>query len=587
MLANDTLENVLFINMTTKSFHVERRPELFEKSIGGTGVGVKLLAENCKEGCDPLGPDNAIVLAVGALTSHYPLCSKTVAMFKSPLTGDLGESHCGGRSAVSIRLAGYGAIVITGQSEVPLYLAIHGDKVHFRDASTLWGMNGVGTVGRVMREQEPMAGMRSIMRIGRGGKKLVKYACVTTETFRHFGRLGLGAVFGSKKLQGIAISGRRGLPLADMKEYRKVYKDIYEAAVESPLMKKYHDLGTPVNVRPLQELGGLPTRNLQDNKIEGFETITGEHYAEKYLGRRLACAHCPVACIHIAALREPYDDEPYFYKTSMISYDYELIYALGSMLGITDSEGLLKLLDEVEEWGLDAMSAGVVLAWATEALEKGLVSEKETEGIKLSWGDWKSYMAALEKVVEQPNDFYAALAGGVEVASQKYGGQDYALSFGKNEMPGYHTGPASHIGYLVSARHSHLCNAGYSVDQKVLLEDEDAREPHKIAKRLIKEESWRQVLSSLAICFFARKLYSMENVINTLKTVGFEFTEEELINLGEEIYREKFAFKKREGFDFSSLRIPKRIFETPNPVGPFDEKFVRDAIECVRSFHED
>ena len=340
-------------------------------------------------------------------------------------------------------------------------------------------------------------------------------------------------------------------------------------------------------MRPLQELGGLPTRNLQANKIENFENITGENYAEKYLGRRLACAHCPVACIHIAALREPYDDEPYFYKTSMISYDYELIYALGTMLGITDSEGLLKVLDEVEEWGLDAMSAGVVLAWATEALEKGLVSEEQTDGIKLSWGDWKSYMAALEKIVEQPNDFYKALAGGVEEASQKFGGEDYALAFGKNEMPGYHTGPASHIGYLVSARHSHLCNAGYSVDQGVLINDEDAREPGKIAKRLIKEESWRQVLSSLAICFFARKLYSMDTVLKALKTVGYDFTEEQLTRLGEEIYREKFAFKKREGFDFSSLRIPKRIFETPNPVGEFDEKFVRDAIECVRAFHED
>ncbi len=587
MLNNDTLENVLFIDMTTKSYHVERRPDLFQETLGGAGAAIRLLSENCKEGCDPLGPDNAIVLAVGALTSHYPLCSKTIAMFKSPLTGNLGESHCGGRSAVSIRLAGYGAIVITGKSEVPLYLAIHGDKVHFRDASTMWGMNGVGTVGRVMRENEPMAGMRSIMRIGRGGKKLVKYACVTTETFRHFGRLGLGAVFGSKMLQGIAVSGRRGLPLKDMKEYRKVYKEIYDAAVESPLMKKYHDLGTPVNVRPLQELGGLPTRNLQASKIEGWENISGEHYAEEYLGRRLACAHCPVACIHIAALREPYDDEPYFYKTSMISYDYELIYALGTMLGVTDSEGLLKLLDEVEEWGLDAMSAGVVLAWATEALEKGIITEEHTEGIKLQFGDWKSYMEALEKVVEQPNEFYEALADGVEIASAKYGGQEYALAFGKNEMPGYHTGPASHIGYLVSARHSHLCNAGYSIDQGVLIEDEDAREPAKIASRMIKEESWRQVLSSLAICFFARKLYSAEIVEKALATVGFDKNEEKLKELGEKIYREKFAFKKREGFDFAQLRIPSRIFETSNPVGEFDEKFIREAIECVRAFHEE
>ena len=103
-------------------------------------------------------------------------------MFKSPHTGNLGESHCGGRSAIAIRMAGYGAIVIKGASDIPIYVAIHGDQIHFRDASSIWGMQSSFTVGRIIRENESGAGLRTIMRIGGGGESLVSYACVTTET---------------------------------------------------------------------------------------------------------------------------------------------------------------------------------------------------------------------------------------------------------------------------------------------------------------------------------------------------------------------------------------------------------------------
>ena len=108
MLSSDPLCNILFVDLTRKRFRVEQRQNLFDKYLGGAGVATQLLKQSCPEGCDPLGPENPIVLAVGPLTGLFPLASKTVAMFKSPHTGNLGESHCGGRSAVSIRMAGYG-----------------------------------------------------------------------------------------------------------------------------------------------------------------------------------------------------------------------------------------------------------------------------------------------------------------------------------------------------------------------------------------------------------------------------------------------------------------------------------------------
>lgn len=579
MLKDDFLSRVLHIDLTKKCFRIEKRPELFEELIGGAGAAIRLLREECPPGADPLGPENPIVFAVGPLTSLFPLASKTVAMFKSPHTGNLGESHCGGRSAVSIRLAGYGAIVIKGASEVPLYLAIHGNQIFFRDASSLWGMGNSFTVGRIIRENEPGAGIRTIMRIGGAGESLVSYACVTTETYRHFGRLGLGAVFGSKKLKAVVISGKHSLPIADRKEYRTLYDEIYQTAVTSTVMKKYHDLGTAGNVLPLNELGGLPTENLKSARFAGAAGISGEALAEQYLGRRLACAHCPVSCIHIAALREPYADEPYFYKTSMISYDYEPIYALGSLLGISEPGGMLKLMEQVEIWGLDAMTTGVIFAWATEAMERGLISERETDGLRFAWGDFKTYTQAVRMIVEPPNEFFRTLAGGLDRAAERYGGKDFALTFGGNEMAGYHTGPGSHLGSLMGARHSHLDNAGYSVDQNILLKK--SMPPEELAQSLLAEERWRQILSSLVVCFFARGIYNPELVSRTLRISGMNISPDDLTRIGEEIHREKYLFKVREGFSFASLRLPRRIFEVASPAGAIEEEYLRKALAFV------
>jgi len=582
VLKNDPLSRVLYIDLSRRRSSVEERPELFEAGLGGSGAAIRLLEEECPQDANPLAPENPIILAVGPLVGLYPLGSKTVAMFKSPHTGNLGESHAGGRSAVAIRMAGYGAIVVRGASSTPVYLVVEGSNIHFRDASALWGVHSAYTIGTILRQREGGSGVRSIMRIGRAGERGVSYASVITETYRHFGRLGLGAVFGSKRLKGLVISGQRTLPVADRRAYRTLYDEIYKMATESPLMKKYHQLGTAMNVLPLNAMGALPTRNLQQGNFEGAETLSGERLATEYLGRRVACAHCPVACIHLAAIRYPYPKDPFFFKTSMIGYDHEPIFAVGSMLGGTDIKGIFQLLDEAEVQGLDVMSMGVTLAWATEAFQRGFISIKETDGVTLEWGNYPAYLAAAGRIVDQPNDFYRALACGAEHAAKFYGGVDFALTFGGNEMPGYHTGPGSHLGYLTGARHSHLDSAGYSLDQEAGARGEPLT-PEGIAAGLLEEERWRQVLTSLVICLFARGIYKPEVVQKALATSGFERSASDLTTLGNDILHRKYAFKLRAGFDPAAMRIPHRILETITPTGQLDEGFMRKAIQAYAS----
>ncbi|WP_290898906.1 aldehyde ferredoxin oxidoreductase family protein [Ferroglobus sp.] len=569
---------VLTIDLSRYKYWVEDRKDLFEEYIGGVGVAVQLLKEELENArdVDPLSEENVIVFSTGPFTPAYPLASKTVALFKSPLTNNLGESHAGGRSAAAIANAGYGAIVIKGKSRKPVYIVVDENKVHFKDGRVIWSIQDSIVTGRIIAEREKGRGIRTVMRIGGGGLNLVRYACVTTETYRHFGRLGLGAVFGSKNLKALVVMGRKSFKPKDKEGFRKVYDEIYDLAVKSDAMKKYHLLGTAVNVLPLNEFGGLPTKNLTEQRFDKAEEISGEALAENNLGRRIACAHCPVACIHIAALREEYETEKYFYKTLMISYDYELIYALGSMLGIGSREGLLKLIHRVEVYGLDAISTGVCLAWATEAYKRGLISKNETL-LDLEFGNYENYIKAVDYIVSQPNDFYKALAKGVDEASRIYGGREFAMAFGKNEMPGYNTGYGAYVGYLIGLRHSHLDGAGYSIDQKW-----KDYSPKELVDELIKEEQWRQILSSLVVCFFARGIYKPEIVVKAFKPLGVETDENELREIGKKIYEEKLRLKKKMGFSVEDLQVPERIFEADTPQGKLSRDYVKEALDYYK-----
>ncbi len=575
---------VLHIDLTRKRIKIEERRDLFRAFLGGTGVAINLLAEECPKGADPLGEENPIIFAVGPLSALYPSASKTVAMFKSPLTGNLGESHCGGRSAMAIRLAGYGAIVIKGSSEIPMYLTIHGDEVRFRDASSLRGIDAE-TVGRILREVEKKgAGARTIIRIGRAGERLVRYACAVTETYRHFGRLGLGAVMGAKRLKAVVVSAEKSveIPKAKRSEYKRVYDEIQETVVRTDAMEKYHDLGTAGKLYGLAKKGGIAYKNLESASPpeEIARELSGENFADRFLARRISCSHCPVGCVHLAALRELYEPGHYF-KTTTIPYDNEPIWAVGFMLGMRSAADCLRLIDLVDTEGMDVMSTGVTLAWATEAYAKGLLTKEQTEGLEFRWGDARLYSEAINKIVEGTNEFYRNLARGVEHASSVYGGKDYALAFGGNEMPAYHTGLACYINNLTGARHSHLDSAGYDLDQKLAgAGKEKELGLEEVVRALLKEEEWRQVLSSLVVCFFARKVYTAEVTARALDAIGVEgWTAEKLEDLGRVIHRAKMEFKFREGFSLAGLRIPKRIFEVLTLQGFLKEADLRRAIE--------
>lgn len=561
---------VLYIDLATGKIEIRRRTDLVD-FLGGVGVASKLLEETMHPELSPLAPEQPMILAIGALSGIYPLITKTVAMFISPLTGELGESYAGGRLALTLSMAGYDAVVIQGQAPRPSYISLNGGNIEIKDARAIWGMDS-DTVGQFIRDHEKGSGKRSIMRIGPAGEKMIKFASVCVDTYRHFGRLGLGAVMGSKNLKAIVVTGDKTTKIQDPKEYQRVYRSIFKAVTETDLMSKYHDLGTSINVNAINELGALPTKNLTENRFDKADQISGEAFVKNNLVRKMACTGCPVGCIHIGQFRRVFD-EGYDYESVSVAYDYELIYALGTLLGISKTDDILHLIEAVEKTGLDAISAGVSLAWATESLLKGIVTEVETL-LPLAFGDTNNYYQAVMYLANRENDFYRVLGEGTRSASVKYGGKDFALQVAGNEIPGYHTGYGNLVGLTVGARHSHLCNAGYSVDQSIKTFDEN-----KAVDALFQEELERCVLNSLVICLFARKLYNRETVLNALRAVGYTLTDDDLTTIGKRIYESKLRIKEKLGFDPRQVKLPKRFFETPSMHGKLDLSVVERMIQ--------
>lgn len=561
---------VLYIDLSTGKIRIEMREDLAEY-LGGVGVASKLLEENMHPELDVLNENQPIIFAIGAASTIFPVVTKTVAMFQSPLTGELGESYAGGRLALTMFLAGYDAIVVSGKARKPSYVTINKNNIEIKDARAFWGLSSE-EIGRVIREREPGGGKRSIIRIGPAGENLVNYASVCVDTYRHFGRLGLGAVFGSKNLKAISVVGDKSIPVKNYKEYFKVYQEIYTKVTDTEIMSKYHDAGTPINIEPLNAAGGLPTKNLKQAVFEYGDNISGETFAQKNLVRKMACTGCPVGCIHIGQFRREFD-KGHEYEAISVGYDYELIFSLGSFLGTKTSDEVLKLIEKVEELGMDAMSAGVVLGWATEAYMKKLVTDEQTI-VPLAFGNTENYLTALDYISERKNEFYDALAKGSDYASTVYGGKDFAMTLGKNEMPGYHTGYGAIVGAAVGARHSHLCNGGYSIDQSMKEFDKV-----KVVDSIFKEEKERCMLNSLIICLFARKVYDRQTILKALNSIGYELTDEDLTAIAERIYKTKLRIKKKMGFDQMSVKLPKRFFQTASLSGLLDEATAYEMIE--------
>lgn len=511
-------------------------------------------------------PEQPIIFAIGPLTGYFPLMSKTVCAFRSPYHNQYAESHAGGRSALALRFADLDAAVITGKAEQPVSIFLGSRRIEIREVHYLWGMDVFAT-GKFLRSMFQGSGHRSIIRIGPAGERGSPIACINADTYRHFGRLGGGAVMGVKNLKGIAIQGDATFNLPQNKDYPKLYEEVYKQLTDTDMMSKYHNLGTPINVLPLNKLRALPVRNLQQTSDSDIEGISGEKFAEVALLRNHACAGCPVGCIHIGFVRERFARENrYLYR--QVAYDHEPIFATGSMLGVFDCFKVLDILDTVERMGLDVISGGVALAWATEALDRGIISQNETI-VCLRFGDAEGYKEAMKHLALGTNEFYQTLSKGTLVAAEKYNGKEFACVLGQ-EMAGYATGETFLISQALGFRHSHLDSAGYFYDQRT-----EDRNVLKAVDFLIKDEQSRAFLTSMLACLFARGVYTDEILGKCLNSLGYSDLAHNISVVSRNIQKLRWKTRFSTGYDPESVSIPARFLEIVNWKGTIDADYLR------------
>lgn len=379
---------------------------------------------------------------------------------------------------------------------------------------------------------------------------------------------------GVKNLKAIVIVGDGFFNLPNSKTYTPLFQNIYRQLTTTNMMDKYHNLGTPVNVAVLNEIRALPCRNLQSTSDKAMSGITGETFADRTLLRNTACAGCPVGCIHLGFVREKFS-EPNQYLYRQVSYDHEPIFAMGAMLGVKDAFQVLTLLEIVEKMGLDVMSAGVSLAWATEAFEKGLLSEKETL-TPLKFGDFGAYALAVKHLGKGANDFYRLLGQGTLKAATEYGGQEFACVLGQ-EMGGYATGEVFFISQALGLRHSHLDTGGYSYDQK-----HDDKDVTKAVEFLVHDEQERVFLTSMVSCLFAREVYKGVVLSDCLASLGYQNLAENVEAVGRKIQKMRWQVRMKTGFDPRFVKIPGRFKQVVTWKGPLDAKYL-DSLQKTYS----
>ena len=557
--------NVLIVDLETGKSQIQLIDER-ARVAGGSGLAALLYSRYGHVDLAWDHPSQPFILAIGPLTGYFPLMSKTVCAFRSPYHDQYTESHGGGRSALSLFFTGYDALVVIGRARTLSCLSIGSRHLAIEDVSFMKGY-GVAMTGKLIRRMFPRSsGHRSILRIGPAGEIGSAMACVNIDSYRHFGRLGGGAAMGVKNLKGIVINGDSSRPLPAGREYRKVYEKVYQRVTSTDMMRKYYHLGTAVNLQGLNDIAALPWRNLQATSDPAVSKINGDVFADQTLLRNTACSGCPVGCIHLGFFRDKFkEDARYLYH--QVPYDYEPIFAAGTMLGVTNCFDVLRILEDFERVGLDAMSAGVALAWATEAAEQGFLTEKETI-VALKFGDASAYQTAAGYLGTGCNEFYRLLAGGTLKAAAVYGGEEFGCVLGQ-EMAGYATGPLYFAAQSLGFRHSHLDTGAYSYEQK-----HHGLEVEKAVDFLIDDEPGRVFLTSMVACLFARSVYDSETLAQCLSATGFGALAGSLEETGERIRRLRWQVRIATGFRPEDIAIPKRFYSVATIRGPVDGAYL-------------
>ncbi len=404
----------LFVNLSSGKFEAKDIPEeLRELYLGGRGLDVYLLYNHLKPGSDPLGSKNVLVVSGGLLAGTPASASaRCHVAARSPLTGFLGSCNMGGFFAPELRWAGFDHLVITGKAENPVYLYINNDKIEMRDACHLWGTSTYDT--QDLLREELNDDETQVMSIGPAGENLVRFANVRTGRKNAGGRTGMGAVMGSKNLKAIAVRGTRGIKIAHPQEALDYNREIVNHLVNTKFGRIMQRWGTMFIYGVTNSTGLIRVRNFKDNQFPDSEGLECENIEESSIGTS-GCFGCQLHCRHRYVIKEgPYKG------TFSEGPEYTSQGAFGAEVGCKSFNTVLAGNHLVNYYGIDTLETGSLIAWAMELFEKGIITEKDTDGIRLEFGNDASVLEMIEQIAQRKG-FGDVLAEGPLRAAKKIG----------------------------------------------------------------------------------------------------------------------------------------------------------------------
>ncbi len=549
---------ILRIDLSKMKYHIDKLPEeILGMFIGGRGIAIKILWDELYPGIDPYSPYNKLVIAAGPLSGlPAPSSGKLVVASKSPLTNGYGDGNIGTLASVHIRKAGYDAIAIEGKAEKPTYIYIEDDKIEFKDARDLWGLDTFKTEDYLIKEHGKNIGT---LLIGPAGENLVRYATIVSMKGRSGGRPGIGAVMGSKLLKAIVIKGTKGFPkLAKQKEFLETSKKAFEDILNAENYDFWIRQGTMATIEWAQTHSVLPTQNFREGLFDEYMEISGTTM-EKIKVERRGCPNCNMQCGNTILDLEGRKSE----------LDYENVAMLGSNILLGDLRKVAVLNRLCDMYGIDTISMGSSIAFLMEASEKNLIKEK------IEWGDFEAAKQLIEDTAYRRG--LGSLAAEGVMRMSKYlrnGSSDWAMHVKGLEVSAYdcHAAPGMALAYGTSPIGAHHKDAWL-----IGLEVKMDRKSYGIEK-IEKLIEWQRIRGGIFEFLTTCRLPWIElgldlNYYPKLLSyaTGITYTLEELFTVADRIYALIRAFWIREyrGWNRTMDYPPMRWFKEPLTKGPY------------------
>jgi aldehyde:ferredoxin oxidoreductase len=566
---NFIMGKILKIDLTSGKITKENLDlNTVEKYIGGKGYAAKLLWDMTPAGVDPLGPENTLIFATGPLTGTLCPSTRMCVVTKSPLTGTYNDSYVGGHFGNELRFAGYDYLAIVGESETPSYLWIDDDKVEIKDASWLWGKDTFETEEK-LRERHEDRTIR-VACIGPAGEKLVKYACVNVDLYRQAARGGGGTVMGSKRLKAVAVRGTGTVETKDRSRFEQLAAEAYAAIETNEGLYTMKRWGTGRSVIFSSDQSLYPTRNYQSETFEGVENLSGEAMERELWVKRKACFNCPIHCGHLAVVKSGE-----YAGTVVEGIEYETTALLGADCGVDDLAAVANANMLCDKLGLDALSTGGSIAFAMECYEKGILTEKETDGLKLRFGNHGAMNKMIVKIAKREG-IGDLMAEGVRIASEKIGknSERFAMHVKGLELPGWaiRGAPSMGLAYATADRggcHQRAWPISYELGSKTPDGQISERfNPQGKALGTKFDQDIGASLYSLIACDFSTGAIGTQRYIDLLNAAtGWTYDKDKFMEAGERIWNLIRAFNVREGITKKDDTLPPRIFEDALPAG--------------------